>query len=211
LEEFALHDPLVSAVFFIVSCFVLGAVVKYIDDAFDEKTFSRKIALILSPLAAIFWAYIMALDSAAFIILTAINVGVIVKGKIDNVAFIIAVLCIYVVYFFIGSVDFLLNPAFYIPLIIISIAGVLDEVANDYSDKVNLYAKGGIYKFFHVFFEYRFIMKITVLLFALAGSFAFTFFLAFLAWDIGYAMVMRYSRDIAHKRKFYYDARTNGY
>jgi hypothetical protein len=75
----------------------MGVLVKFIDDAFDEKTYSRKLAIILAPITAIYWAFVMALHPAAALLLTAITLGVLIKGKIDNIAFVIAVLCIYVV------------------------------------------------------------------------------------------------------------------
>ena len=119
LQQMILQDPLVSTLFFVISFFVMGAAVKFIDDAFDEKTYSRKIALILAPIIAIFWAFVMALHPAAALLLTAITLGVLIKGKIDNVAFIIAVLCIYIVYFFIGDWKFILDQFYLIPLIVI--------------------------------------------------------------------------------------------
>ena len=66
--------------FFLLSYPVLGAGLKYIDDAFDEKIFSKKYALILAPLLAILWAYTMYIDSFSATILLAILVysGVII-------------------------------------------------------------------------------------------------------------------------------------
>lgn len=211
LQETILQEPLLAAVFFIVSYFVMGAAVKFIDDAFDEKAYSRKIALILAPIVAIFWAYVMSLHPASALLLTAITVGVLVKGKIDNVAFVTAVLCIYVVYFFIGDWQFVLNPIYLVPLIAITIGGVIDEVGNDYVDRHNLHRKGGLKKFVHVFFEYRFVMKIFVLAFALWGTYSIMFFFAFFLWDIGYELIMHYSKHIMRKRKFYYDQKASNY
>jgi hypothetical protein len=210
-EDLILQDYFLKFIFFIVSFFLLGLLVKFIDDAFDEKAYSRKIALIFSPITAIFWAYIMSLDPAAALLLTAIIIGVLVKGKIDNVAFVIAVLCVYLVYFFVGDWQFIFNLSFLIVLIIISIGGILDEIGNDFVDKNNLYKKGFFGKIIHWFFEYRFIMKIVVLFFALIGAFDILFFIAFFFWDLGYEVIMHYSRYILRKRKFYYDKKANGY
>lgn len=199
------------ALFFVVSFFFLGMLVKFIDDAFDERAYSRKVALVLAPITAIFWAYVMSLSPAAALLLTAITIGVLVKGKIDNIAFIMAVLCIYLVYFFIGDWQFVFNIVYLIPLIIISIGGVIDEVGNDFVDKNNIYKKGFSGKLVHWFFEYRFVMKIFVLSFALIGTYHILFFVAFFFWDLGYETIMHYSKYVLRRRKFYYNEKTNGY
>lgn len=210
-EQALLQDPLMVVIFFTVSFFLMGASVKFIDDAFDEKAHSRKLAIILSPLTAILWAIVMALHPAAALLLTAITLGVLIKGKIDNIAFVIAVLCIYTVYFFIGDWEFIINPFYLIPLIIITIGGVLDEVGNDFVDKNKLYKKGLIGKLIHWFFEYRFVMKIIVLVFALLGTYPIYFFIAFFLWDLGYEIIMHYSKYVLRKRKFYYDKKASTY
>jgi hypothetical protein len=210
-EEIILQDYFLKTIFFILSFFFLGLLVKFIDDAFDEKAYSRKVALVISPLTAIFWAYLMSLDPAAALLLTAIVIGVLVKGKVDNIAFVIAVLCVYLVYFFIGDWQFIFNIAFLIALIIISIGGVIDEIGNDFVDKNSFFKKGFFGKIIHWFFEYRFVMKIFVLFFVLVGTFDLLFFIAFFFWDLGYEIVMHYSQCILRKRKFYYNKRANGY
>jgi hypothetical protein len=205
------QDTILRGVFFVISFFLLGLSVKFIDDAFDEQAYSRKIALILAPITAIFWAVIMALDSAAALLLTAITIGVLIKGKIDNIAFVIAILCIYVAYFFMGDWQFILNPLYLLPLIIISIAGAIDEIGNDYVDKHHLYRRSFFGKIIHWFFEYRFVMKIFVLVFALSGTYSMVFFIAFFFWDVGYGAVMHYSKLVLRNRKFFYDERASTY
>jgi len=211
LQELLLQNELLAAAFFMISYFLVGAAVKFIDDSFDEKAYSRKVALILAPITAIFWAYLMALNPASALILTAITAGVLIKGKIDNIAFIMAVLCIYIVYFFIGDWQFILNPMYLIPLVVITIGGVIDEVGNDYVDKKHLYKKGNLGKIVHWFFEYRFVMKIFVLTFALSGAFSVLFFLAFFCWDLGYEVIMHYSKHVLRDRKFYYNQKASNY
>lgn len=211
LQEVILQDPLVTTLFFVVSFFLMGVLVKFIDDAFDEKTYSRKLALILAPITAIFWAFVMAFHPAAALLLTAITLGVLIKGKIDNIAFVMAVLCIYVVYFFIGDWKFILDQFYLVPLILITIAGVIDEIGNDFVDKNNLYKKGVLGKLVHWFFEYRFVMKIVVFIFAFIGTYPMFFFFAFFLWDIGYELVMHYSKHVLRKRKFYYDQKASTY
>ncbi len=73
--------------FFLLSYSILGAGLKYVDDAFDEKTFNKKLALILTPILSIIGAYTMLIDPISATILFAILCGVLIKGKIDNYAF----------------------------------------------------------------------------------------------------------------------------
>jgi hypothetical protein len=122
------------------------------------------------------------------------------------------VLCVYLAFFFISSnpLDFI--AIYPIALISISLAGVLDEVGNDFVDKNNVYHNVKYFgKYIHLFFEYRFVMKIAVFSFAFLNFFSFTYFFAFLAWDVGYALIMRYSKYLAHHRKFYYDDKAINY
>jgi hypothetical protein len=206
-----LSEDIIVGIFFVISFFLLGLLVKFIDDSFDEKAYPRKLALILAPITAIFWAYIMSLNSTAGLLLTAIIIGVFVKGKIDNVAFVIAVFSVYFAYFFMGDWKFLIDPTLLLILIIISIAGIIDEIGNDYIDKNNIYKNGFHGKLMYFFFEYRFFMKIIVFLFALSGFYSIIFFIAFFFWDFGYELVMHYTKSILAKRKFYYNESTNSY
>ena len=60
---------------------ILGAGIKYIDDAFDEQIFSKRIALVLAPALGLLWAYAMIVDKASAVILLAILCAVLLKGK----------------------------------------------------------------------------------------------------------------------------------
>jgi len=114
--------------FFLLSYPVLGAGLKYIDDAFDEKIFSKRYALILAPLLALLWAYTMYVDQISATILLAILVGVFLRGKIDNRAHFIGLAVI------IGIIALVGISLLFLPLIIIAAAAFLDEVGNDVID-----------------------------------------------------------------------------
>ena len=177
--------------FFLVSYPVLGAGLKYIDDAFDEKIFNKKIALIIAPLLAILWAYTMSIDPFSATILLAILVGVFLRGKIDNRAHFVGLLII------IGAIAFMGMSLLFLPLIIIAAAAFLDEVGNDVID----YNKGNIddNKFSHkilvYFFDQRWVTKIAILYVILLGIFPLYFFLAILLFDGAYLTVRLYSRS----------------
>ncbi|MBU0636215.1 hypothetical protein KKE06_04280 [Candidatus Micrarchaeota archaeon] len=195
----AFSFPLHEYLFYIISFFVLGAGIKYIDDCFDEKVFSKRNGFVLAPLLGLFWAFIMAQHPAAATILGAIVLAVFFKGKIDNIAFTAGALVIIVALFLSGLAHFL-----WIPLIVIALAGILDEMANDWADKRTVLSKPVRW-----IFEYRFIMKLSVLFFAWIGVFPWLFFFAFLVWDIGYALVYEYVKLAIHNRKFYYHPTPN--
>ena len=177
--------------FFLLSYPVLGAGLKYIDDAFDEKIFSKKIALIIAPFLALLWAYTMTIDPFSATILLAILIGVFLRGKIDNRAHFIGLLVIIVIIAFMG-----INLLF-IPLIFIAAAAFLDEVGNDVID----YNKGNIdddlfrHKILVYFFDQRWCTKIAILYAILVGAIPIYFFLAMLLFDGAYLTVRLYSRS----------------
>jgi len=177
--------------FFLASYPVLGAGLKYIDDAFDEKIFSKKIALVIAPFLALLWAYTMYIDQFSATILLAILVGVFLRGKIDNRAHFVGLAII------IGIIAIVGISLLFLPLIIIAAAAFLDEVGNDVID----YNKGDIdnTKFWHkllvYFFDQRWVTKISILYVVLLGVFPLYFFVAMLLFDGAYLTVRLYSRS----------------
>ena len=186
--------------FFLLSYPVLGAGLKYIDDAFDEKIFSKRYALVLAPLLALLWAYTMYVDSFSATILLAILVGVFLRGKIDNRAHFIGLAVI------IGIIALVGISLLFLPLIIIAAAAFLDEVGNDVID----YNKGNIdnNRFWHkvlvCFFDQRWVTKLAILYVVLLGVFPFYFFLAMLLFDGAYLTVRLYSRSKQNIREAVY-------
>jgi hypothetical protein len=204
-EEIVFSSPVVTWLFFIFSYGVLGGAVKYIDDAFDERIYSIRSAILLAPIIGVFWAYLMALSSASATILLAIVLGVLLKGKIDNIAHKIGLVSIIAVVIFSGYFQFLIFP-----LIILTVAGVIDEVGNDFVDEKNVYNKLlPLSKVVYYFFEYRFTMKLAVFAFVFLGDFAMYYFFAFLGFDLAYAGMMHFSSSLSHKKKFSYTPSNN--
>jgi hypothetical protein len=184
-------------VLLVIAYSLLGASIKYIDAAFDEKLFSRKKALLLAPLVGILWAYLMYFSAASATILLSIVVAVLITGKVDNVAHLAGLATIVAVILISGYFEFIWSA-----LIVITFTGVLDELGNDYVDKKNLLFRGGLQqKFIHYFFKYRSGMKLSVLLFAIIGFYSFIYFIAFLAFDVAYLLVDRYSNYLKHTQK----------
>ena len=111
--------------FFLASYPILGAGLKYIDEAFDEHRFNVKIAYILAPILGVLWAYSMVVNAVSATILLAILLGVILKGKIDNLAHVAGLGVIFIIVILAG-VNLLI-----IPLIVFTLAALFDEVGND--------------------------------------------------------------------------------
>lgn len=177
--------------FFLVSYPILGAGLKYIDDAFDERTFNKKIALVLAPILGILWAYTMILDSVSATILLAVLLGVFIKGKIDNYAHVLGLAVIAVIILAAGV------QLLFLPLIVLVAAAVLDEVGNDIVDynMKNFDTSNFLHKVTIAFFDQRWITKIAILYVTLLGVFPWYFFLAMLLFDGAYLVVRMYSRS----------------
>ena len=174
--------------FFLLSYPILGAGIKYIDDAFDAKVFNKTIAIILAPLLGTLWAYTMIVDQVSATILLAILLGVLLKGKIDNLAHLLGL--IFILGIVIGTgMQFLIFP-----LIFLTVAALFDEVGNDLIDK-NHYLNGPKYwqKLTGYFFDQRWLTKVAVLGIVIIGVFPFYFFLAMLLFDGAYLLVHWYS------------------
>ncbi|MFH0969991.1 MAG: hypothetical protein V1776_00845 [Candidatus Diapherotrites archaeon] len=177
---------------------VLGGGIKYIDDAFDEKTFSKTKALLVAPVIAIFWIFMMYLSVPSATILGAIFLAVLSRNKVDNIGFHVGALAIIsglIILYFYKIVDFLWGP-----LVFLTVAGVLDEIGNDYVDKHPEIAKPFLF-----FFHYRFIMKIAVFLGVYFGFYGLEYFIAFIGFDIAYASVGDYSEKL--KKHYQYNVR----
>ena len=179
--------------FYLISYPILGAGLKYIDDAFDEKIFNKKFALLLAPILGLLWAYTMFIDQFSATILLAIIIGVFCRGKIDNLGHYIGLAII------IGIIALLGINFLFLPLIILAVAAFLDEVGNDIIDynKGNFNQNKFSHKLFVYFFDQRWATKIAVLYIILIGIFPLYFFLAMLLFDGAYLLVRLYSRTIS--------------
>lgn len=177
--------------FYLVSYPLLGAGLKYIDDAFDEKIFNKKIALILAPILGILWAYTMVIDQFSATILLAILVGVFFRGKIDNYAHFIGLAII------IGAIVLVGINLLFLPLIFLAAAAFLDEVGSDIIDynQDNLHNNRFRHKILVYLFDQRWFTKIAVLYIIFMGLMPLYFFLAILLFDGAYLTVRLYSRS----------------
>lgn len=175
---------------------ILGAGIKYVDAAFDEKVFNKTLAIVSAPIIGLLWAFTMFLHPMAATILLAVILSVLIKGKIDNIAHalgLISILFIFILLYILydGTVIYI------IPLIFLSSAGVLDEIGNDvisYNSEFSHNHSFG-YQFFKYFFGRRHFMKVALIYLFLVGTFQLYFFVAFILFDEAYMMVALYSQS----------------
>ena len=180
--------------FFFLSYPLLGAGLKYIDDAFDATIFNKKLAMVLAPLLGVLWAYTMIIDQVSATILLAIVLGVLMKGKIDNLAHIIGLLII------LGVVVGFGVQLLVLPLVFLTIAALFDEIGNDFIDK-NHYLNSSRWwqKITGYFFDQRWLTKVAILGIVFLGIFPYYFFLAMLLFDGAYLLVNWYSETKQRK------------
>ena len=186
--------------FYLVSFPLLGAGLKYIDDAFDEKIYNKKIAIALAPIIGILWAYTMLLDAFAATILLAVIVGVFLRGKIDNIAHFVGLIII------VGIIILAGINLLFLPLVFLAIAAFIDEVGSDIIDYNlgeidwdNFWHKVAVY-----FFDQRWMTKLAILYVVLLGIFPLYFFLAMLLFDGAYLTIRLYSRSQQRIKKAVY-------
>ena len=187
--------------FFLASYPILGAGLKYIDEAFDEHRFNVKIAYILAPILGVLWAYSMVVNAVSATILLAILLGVILKGKIDNLAHVAGLGVIFIIVILAG-VNLLI-----IPLIVFTLAALFDEVGNDYIEKQSYLNSMNIFKkITGYFFDQRWLTKVAILAIAIIGIIPIYFFFAMLFFDGAYLMVRgisnsKYGRATVEKKR----------
>jgi hypothetical protein len=170
--------------FFLLSYTILGAGIKFIDSAYDEKTFSKKIALLLAPFLGGLWAYTMFINPFSATILLSILLGVLFKGKIDNIAHLSGIIVIFPIIFLLG-IDFLI-----IPLIFLVLAAVVDEIGNDYIPTLSAESLEKKWSQFMIyFFDQRWLLKTAILFLSLIGLIPFYFFIAMICFDYSYLAV----------------------
>ncbi len=147
---------------------------KYSDDLFDindNLAFACVFGVFCGAASAL--ATIYSLD-AAYIFL-AILIGNFIALKVDGIHHIVT-LIVFIFILLIGGIPDL-NL---IILLICILAAFLDEVGHELISKVTQN------KFLNLFFEYRFVMKIVIFLFAVYGVFDIWIFICFLLFEISY-------------------------
>lgn len=176
-----------NLLFILSSYTMLGAGLKYIDAAFDDKTMSTRNAVMISPLIGALWIFTMIVDEPSGALLSSIILGVLLRGKIDNIAHSIGLFIIVFVAFLVGlKINFLL-------LIFLTTCAYLDEIGNDIVDKLRK-SKSFWYVFLRYFFGKRWLLKVGVLYLALIQVFPLYPLVALILFDEAYLLMDYYSK-----------------
>ncbi|MEA1957628.1 MAG: hypothetical protein U9N01_04655, partial [Euryarchaeota archaeon] len=96
----------------IIAFAIIGAGLKYIDDAFDEDIFSKRIAMLIAPILVIIWTCLSISDSVSATILFSILFAVLLTGKIDNLVFKVCSIALILILVLSGMLNFLWIPLF---------------------------------------------------------------------------------------------------
>ncbi|MBU4341191.1 MAG: hypothetical protein KJ928_01175 [Candidatus Altiarchaeota archaeon] len=191
-----------DALLIILSYGLLGAGIKYIDQAYDIGVFDKGIANMIAIPSGILMAYLIIFDSTSAIIFLAIILALSITQKIDAPAFYIGTALVI-------SIPVLFRDILQIewaPFGILIFSGILDEIGNDWADKrlnkrlVNHKSmknnNGFLNKLGEKFFLNRFAMKLSILVLVVFSVFSWIYLAAFLFFDFMYILVERYSFHI---------------
>ena len=178
---------------------ILGAGIKYIDQAYDLGVFSKTRANITAVLCGLLMAYFIVTDLPSMAIFLAMVIALAITRKIDNIAFYIGIGIVLLLPIVFNS----LIKMNWLPFGVLVISGILDELGNDWADKrakkrrINRYQKNAsLLQFEEKFFAYRFAMKVAILILVLLNYFDWIYFAAFLFFDLMYLLVDAYSLSI---------------
>jgi hypothetical protein len=181
--DFVFSLPIYMVVIFYA---FLGAVIKFIDQAYDEERYSRKLAILLAVMAGLTMGGLMAVNtpfSTAFF--GAMIISLVLARKIDNRAFLLGTLVatgtLLVLWPFTDPVILL------VPLVIFIVAGFLDEVVDD------LAQKAGANKLVRWVMLYRPLSDIALVLMMALGWFPWYYLVPYFAFTIAYLAMERLS------------------
>ncbi|WP_296804784.1 hypothetical protein [uncultured Methanobrevibacter sp.] len=161
---------IILALLFILSGFFM----KFSDDLFDVNG-NLSFASVFGALCAIASGLATIYSVEAAYIFMAILIGNFIALKVDGIHHIITLL-IFIVILLIGGI-----PELNLVILLICIlAAFSDEVGHE------LISKFTENRFLNLFFEYRFVMKIVILLLAVCGVFNVWIFVCFILFEISY-------------------------
>lgn len=147
---------------------------KYSDDLFDVNQ-DLMMASGIGVLCGLASAFATISDVGAAYIFISILIGNLLALKVDGIHHVITLLVFIVICLIAGI------PEMSLAVVLICILGALaDEVGHELISTVT------DNKFLNLFFEYRFVLKIVILLLAICGAFDIMVFVYFMLFEIAY-------------------------
>jgi hypothetical protein len=178
----------------IVSFFLVGLTVKYIDASYDDNVFSRRSALILSPFVGALLGLIMAANHSLLVLSLSIIIGVFVTGKLDILPFRLLVSIALGICAVTFHGNLLATQSDWYVFVLFTVGAVSDELGNDLADAMVL---KGVANFF---FMNRGSLKFLALVLVAFKYLPMDAVLAFLAFDLGYLIISKLSLVRVHAR-----------
>ncbi len=166
-----------------------GLTLKFGDDLLDELDRPDYASFPLA-ISGVLFGLLMTLNIWDFVLLAAIVIGVVLSGKVNKPQFLIGFIMIGSILMLRGVppvVDWAMPLAFIIALLV---AAVVDEIGNDWADR-------GERRFLSYFFQYRFTLKVLVLLLSIIVPDFFPRAVGLWIFDFGYE-----SAGMAISKKF---------
>lgn len=160
------------AILFLLS----GFSIKYSDDCFDIAH-NNKLAILFGVICAVSSALATIWDAGSAYIFIAILIGNLLALKVDGKHHIITLILFVLICVIFGI------PEISIPiLIVVMVSALLDEIGHE---KISDVTKNS---YVNLFFEYRCLMKVVVLILAVCGAFSIEIFLLFLIFELSYEL-----------------------
>jgi ABC-type amino acid transport system permease subunit len=161
--------------------FLAGLTLKIGDDLLDELD-KPDLSWVPLALAGILFGFIMTVSEYDLALITSIIIGVIASGKVNRLQFVVGFVLIFVVVLFVGIPPISSWLDWLTLVIMMFLAAVLDERGNEWTDKE---VSPRAYKFF----EYRFTLKVSVILIALIWPLLLPAAVGLWFFDLGYEIV----------------------
>jgi len=160
LRSYALNY-IILAILYSISGFLM----KFSDDEYDEKS-NKFLAVVIGIICGITIAFLASNNIDASYIFIGILIGTALSFKIDGIHH-IATLLVFLIFYIIWGIfnpngSILANLSL-ITLLICIISAFIDEIGND---NIYIYERSNFFKFF---FDYRFTMKLAILILAIFG------------------------------------------
>ena len=147
---------------------------KISDDLFDERH-DVKLASIFGIICGIASAAAVVYSPEAAYIFIAILIGNLIAFKVDGIHHIITLIMFVVICLICG-----IPEISYVVLLICILSALGDEIGHEMISKLTEN------KFLNFFFEYRFLMKVIILLLSLCGVFSIWVFVCFIIFELSY-------------------------
>lgn len=169
------------------SYLILGFLIKYGDQAYDEGLFSRRKALLLAFPSGILLGSLMALDSGTATIAIGLLFSLLLAGKYDNYGFVAG----FIISISISIVAILhgLGSPHMGGILLVGAASYIDEWADDRAE--------GWANMFACLLRQRPFLKIMVLALCITGILdSYLYFFIFLSFDFGYSFMGELSQMV---------------